>query len=300
MDVGMIGLGKMGSHLALNLKRHGHCVYGYDLSKQMREKAINKGISTVESIAELADKMKPLSLIWMMVPAGKATESVFLNLLKVLKPGDIIIDGGNANFHDSIRRHDQANKAKIYFLDVGTSGGISGAKDGACLMIGGDEQAFKQTEPLFKDIAVKDGYLYTGKPGSGHFLKMVHNGIEYSMMQAIGEGFQILKEIDYDYDFASVAKVWNNGSVIRSWLMELCEDAFRKDADLAQIKGVVEATGEARWTVKTALDYEIPVPIIALSLMMRNRSKEEDSFSAKVVAALRNEFGGHKMVKVQD
>ena len=297
MQIGMIGLGKMGYNLAVNLKNNGHDVQSFDLSDLARDKASQSGLSTYSTIDELIDVLKAPRIIWVMVPAGKPTDSVLAELFGKLAADDIVIEGGNSNYKDSIKRASEAAVKGIHYLDVGTSGGTSGANQGACLMIGGKKEIFDRTEPIFKDLSVENGYLYAGETGSGHFLKMVHNGIEYGMMQAIGEGFQIVEQSDFNFDLAAVAKVWNNGSVIRSWLMELSESAFRKDAHLEDIKGVVDASGEAKWTLETALDMEVAVPVIALSLMMRNRSKEKDSFSAKVVAALRNEFGGHSVIK---
>ena len=293
----MIGLGKMGYNLALNLANNGHSVYGFDQSNEARISAKESGIHIVESIDRMLTSMPSPRVVWVMVPAGKSSELVIDELFQKMKADDIVIDGGNANYKDSVRRAAQADEKKMHFLDVGTSGGISGANEGACLMIGGKREIFERVEPIFKSVSIQDGYLYAGESGSGHFLKMVHNGIEYGFMQAIGEGFQVLNQSQYHFDLAKVATVWNNGSVIRGWLMELMESAFKKDAKLENIRGMVASSGEAKWTVETALDLEVPVPVIALSLMMRNRSLEEDSFSAKVVAALRNEFGGHSVIR---
>ena len=297
MQIGMIGLGKMGYNLALNLANNGHSVYGFDQSNEARISAKESGIHIVESIDRMLTSMPSPRVVWVMVPAGKSSELVIDELFQKMKADDIVIDGGNANYKDSVRRAAQADEKKMHFLDVGTSGGISGANEGACLMIGGKREIFERVEPIFKSVSIQDGYLYAGESGSGHFLKMVHNGIEYGFMQAIGEGFQVLNQSQYHFDLAKVATVWNNGSVIRSWLLELMESAFKKDARLENIRGMVASSGEAKWTVETALDLEVPVPVIALSLMMRNRSLEEDSFSAKVVAALRNEFGGHSVIR---
>lgn len=296
MHIGMVGLGKMGLNLALNLKHSGHIVWGFDLSSEAKKNAEEQGIPTVDHLDELVE-IETLHTVWVMVPAGNPTDTVLAELLEKMHPNDILIEGGNSNYRDSIRRAELAKNKGIKFLDVGTSGGTSGANQGACLMIGGNRNAFEQVEQVFKDVTVENGYFYAGESGSGHFLKMVHNGIEYGMMQSIGEGFQILEQSDYDFDLAAVAKVWNNGSVIRSWLMELSENAFNQDPNLDDIRGMVAASGEAKWTVETALEMEVPAPVIALSLMMRNRSQEVDSFSAKVVAALRNGFGGHEVVK---
>lgn len=297
MEVGIIGLGKMGLNLALNLMDHQHQVSGYDLSEEMRNKAKEEGLKTYDSVEELIQNQSKRKAVWVMVPSGKATDSVLLELYPLLSEGDVVLEGGNSNYHDTIRRSLKFKEKGIYYLDVGTSGGISGARESACLMIGGERGIFKEYEPLFKDLAINNGYLYTGASGSGHFLKMVHNGIEYGMMQAIGEGFQLVEQSDYDYDLKEVARVWNHGSVIRGWLMELAQEAFSESPHLEEYQGIIAASGEAKWTVETALQMEVAVPVIALSLMMRNLSQEEDSFSAKVVAALRNKFGGHSYVK---
>jgi 6-phosphogluconate dehydrogenase len=234
-----------------------------------------------------------------MVPAGPATEAVIEQLANVLEPGSIVIDGGNANYKDSLRRYKSLKDKGIHFLDCGTSGGVSGALNGACTMIGGDPEVYETCKPIFDAISLPHGSLYVGATGSGHFTKMVHNGIEYGMMQAIAEGFEVLNKSPFDVDFEAVAKVWNHGSVIRSWLMELTAHAFSKDKDLSSIKGVMHASGEGKWTVETALDLGVPTPVIALSLLMRFRSQEEDTFAGKVVAALRNEFGGHAVERKQ-
>ncbi|CAI9395170.1 6-phosphogluconate dehydrogenase, NAD(+)-dependent, decarboxylating [Bacillus sp. T2.9-1] len=297
MQIGMIGLGKMGYNLALNLANNHHSVYGFDQSNEARIRAKENGIHIAESMDQLLLNMPSPRVVWVMVPAGKPSEMVIEELFEKMKADDIVIDGGNANYKDSIRRAALADEKGIHFLDVGTSGGILGANEGACLMIGGKREIFELVEPIFNSISIQDGYLHAGESGSGHFLKMVHNGIEYGFMQAIGEGFQVLNQSQYDFDLAKIASVWNNGSVIRSWLMELMVSAFQKDTRLENIRGMVASSGEAKWTIETALDLEVPVPIIALSLMMRNRTLEEDSFSAKVVAALRNEFGGHSVIR---
>ena len=233
-----------------------------------------------------------------MVPNGAPVDGVITELLPLLNEGDIIIDGGNSNYKESVRRYKELKEKNINFIDCGTSGGISGALNGACLMVGGDIEPVKFCEEIFIDTAVKDGYLHVGEAGSGHFTKMVHNGIEYGMMQSIAEGFEILHKSNFEMDYEKVAKVWNNGSVIESWLMELTESLFSKDAKLEKIKGVMNSSGEGKWTIETALDLEVPAPVIALSLMMRYRSLEENTFSGRVIAALRNEFGGHKVEEI--
>lgn len=297
MEVGIIGLGKMGSNLAFNLKDHMYDVKGMDMSKEALDTAEKGGIDTFQTVDNLIDSFKNKRIIWLMLPEGSPTESVLDHILPLLASQDIVIEGGNSNYKDSIRRAKKFEEKGISYFDCGTSGGISGARNDACLMIGGDKEVFESIEQIFKDVSIESGYLYSGASGSGHFLKMVHNGVEYGMMQAIGEGFQLVEKSDYGFDLAEVARVWNNGSVIRSWLMEIAEEQFRNSPRLEEYRGVVAASGEARWTVETALEMEIPVPTIALSLFMRNLSQEEDNFSAKVVSALRNGFGGHAVIK---
>jgi 6-phosphogluconate dehydrogenase len=233
----------------------------------------------------------------LMVPHGKPVDNLLDQLTPLLSKGDIIIEAGNSFYKDSIRHAEELSKHGIYFFDVGTSGGMEGARHGACYMIGGDAEVFKTIEPIFSDTAVPKGYVYTGRAGSGHFCKMVHNGVEYGMMAAIGEGFEVLDKGPFDFDFAEVARCWSNGSVIRGWLMELAEAAFRQDPRLDQIKGIVHSSGEGQWTVQEALDVQAATPIITLSLLMRYRSQEGDTFNGKVQAALRNQFGGHAVEK---
>ncbi len=293
MEIGLIGLGKMGLNLALNLADHGHQVVGYDNFATVEEDSFKR----VSSIEEMVSSLKAPRTIWLMVPAGEITETVIGELLPLLEKGDTLIDGGNSNYKDTLRRAAMLQEHGIYFFDCGTSGGTEGARHGICSMIGGDEQKFKDIEPLFRDISVENGYLYTGKAGSGHFLKMIHNGIEYGMMQAIAEGFDILSKSQFDYNYEEVAGVWDNGSIISSYLMGLTQNAFSKDANLDGIRGVMNSSGEGQWTVETALDLQVAAPVITMSLMMRHRSQEDDTFTGKVVAALRNEFGGHAVVK---
>lgn len=293
MEIGLVGIGKMGFNLAKNMIDHKHRVFVYDINENAVNEVVKHGAIGCRSIEELVEKLPSPKIVWLMLPAGEITITNIELLGKLLSSGDILIDGGNSYYKDTIKISKTLEKKGIYFLDIGTSGGISGAKYGACMMIGGEYSAFKYLEPLIKDICVKDGYLYAGKSGSGHFLKMVHNGIEYGMMQSIAEGFAVLKKSDFDFDLAKVAKNWNHGSVIRSWLIELMEEVFLEDPQLESIKGVMHSSGEGQWTVETALELKVPVPVIATSVMMRYRSLEEDSFSGKVVAALRNKFGGH-------
>ena len=292
MEIGLIGLGKMGYNLALNLSNHGHTVIGTDVNDVTTD-----AFRIVPTLADVVETLQAPRVIWTMVPAGEVTETVLAELLDRLEPGDIVIDGGNSNYKLSVARAEQFATKQIAFFDCGTSGGTEGARHGACTMVGGDADAWPTIEPIFKDLSVENGYLYTGPAGSGHFLKMIHNGIEYGMMQAIAEGFDILEKSPFDYDYEQVARVWNHGSVVRSWLMELTENAFSKDAKLDEIRGVMHSSGEGKWTIETALELQAAAPVIALSLMMRYRSLEDDTFSGKVVAALRNEFGGHAVVK---
>lgn len=293
MNIGIVGLGKMGFNIALNLLSKEHTVFAYDTLQENVDNIVKEGAVGTDSLKDLISKMPKRRVIWLMVPAGKIVEAVINELRDNLEPSDIIIDGGNSNYKDSIRRYTFLKEKEIDFIDCGTSGGTSGALEGACTMIGGEEEVVKYCEQIFKDISVENGYLHVGKPGSGHFAKMVHNGIEYGMMQAIAEGFEVLEKSDFDIDYEKIARVWNNGSVIRSWLMELTESAFNKDKNLDNIKGIMNSSGEGKWTLETALDLGVPTPVIAMSLMMRYRSLQEDTFTGKVVAALRNEFGGH-------
>lgn len=297
MKIGVVGLGKMGSNIAHNLLDNHVEVVGYDINDEVRKSVADQGIDVAHSLDALFQSLPERKIIWLMVPCGKATEDSIQGLKEFMQADDILIDAGNSNFHDSIRHAQELKEIGIHFLDVGTSGGVSGARNGACLMVGGDPEAVAFLEPVFKAIAQEDGYLHTGEAGSGHFLKMVHNGIEYGMMEAIAEGFHVLHESNFDYNLEAVAKNWNHGSVIRSWLMELAEQQFGAHADLADIKGVVDASGEAKWTVESALDFEVPVPIIVLSLMVRNASKQDDNFACKVLSVLRNGFGGHSYEK---
>ncbi len=287
----------MGLNMALNVRDKKWEVIGFDASSSAREKAEVENIQTVDSITELLETLDEQKVVFLSTPAGKITNSLVLELTEALNEGDVIIDSGNSNFHDSLANYKVAKEQGIYFIDCGTSGGMEGARNGACLMVGGDEEAVKVVEPFFKDLACEDGYLYSGQAGSGHYLKMVHNGIEYAMMQAIGEGFHLLDASDYAFDLEKVAKVWNHGSVIEAKLMELAEQSFAQDPHLDEIKGEVDASGEAKWTIEEALARNIPVPTIALSLFVRNESKIPDSFSNKVVASLRHGFGGHAVVK---
>lgn len=293
MEIGLIGLGKMGLNLAKNMRDHQIEVVAFDLFAEARQAATKAQIKTVTDLQSLVKGLTQPRIVWSMLPAGKPTDDTIKELSELLDEDDVVIDGGNSFYQDSIRHAEILKEQGIHFFDVGTSGGKAGARQNGNFMIGGSQPIFARIEPLFKAIAAEDGYLYTGKAGSGHYLKMVHNGIEYGMMQAIGEGFEVLSESQFDYDNEAVAKVWNHGSVVRSWLMELAQEAFSKDANLDEIKGVMHSSGEGAWTVQEALRLRVPTPVISSALMMRYRSEKDDTMTGKVVAALRNEFGGH-------
>ncbi|MBW5466917.1 decarboxylating 6-phosphogluconate dehydrogenase [Brevibacillus formosus] len=297
MKLAILGLGKMGYNLTLNLLSHQHEVVAYDVDSTRAEELSHKGAIPAISVEDAVAKLPTPRVVWLMVPAGEIVDQLVDQLSTLLDAGDIVIDGGNSHYKQSLDRYARLKEKGIHFMDAGTSGGMEGARHGACMMIGGDREAFTHIEPMIRAINVENGYLYAGEAGSGHFLKMIHNGIEYGMMQAIGEGFEVLAKSQYNYDFAEVARVWANGSVIRGWLMDLTERAFRKDAKLDEIRGVMHSSGEGKWTLETALDLQAATPVIAMSLLMRYRSLDEDTFHGKVVAALRNEFGGHAVEK---
>ena len=299
MQIGMIGLGKMGMNMVKRLLKGRHSVIAYDASSE-RVKAIGKdGAGTAYTIEDLAKTLKTPRVLWLMIPAGKPVEDTIAVLKGLLQRGDIVIEGGNSYYKDDIRHSQLLSVRGIHYMDVGVSGGIWGLREGYCLMAGGDGKIFRRIEPILKTLAPKDGYLYCGPVGSGHFVKMVHNGIEYGMMAAYGEGFEIMNSSPYagHLNFAEIAHLWNQGSVVRSWLLELAEDAFRKDNDLSRIRGYVEDSGEGRWTVQQAIESGVPAPVIALSLFKRFRSRQPESFSDKLQAALRYEFGGHAIVE---
>jgi 6-phosphogluconate dehydrogenase len=300
MQIGIVGLGKMGFNLALNLHGKLFNVLAYDISEETRKKMAEEKVETAASLKELVKASQGRRVLWLMVPSGKIVDNTIDELAPLLSRGDIIIDGGNSNYKDSVRRYQALQQKGIEFLDCGTSGGVSGALNGVCAMVGGKKEVFDFCEPILKAISVEGGYLYCGEAGSGHFAKMIHNGIEYGMMQSIAEGFDLMHQSEYRFDYAAIAGLWNNGSVIRSWLMELTQAAFLKDSELDKIRGIMHSSGEGRWMLETALEKSVATPVIALSLLMRYRSLQEDTFSGKVVAALRNEFGGHAVVKVAE
>ena len=284
MQLGMIGLGRMGGNMTTRLTQAGH-----DLKTYARHHP-----STAESLEELRDQLDAPRAFWMMVPSGEITEGVFQELLELAEPGDTIVDGGNSNFHDSQRRHAEAAARGLQFLDAGVSGGVWGLEVGYCLMVGGEKDAVARLEPVFKALAPPDGYAHVGPAGAGHFTKMVHNGIEYGLMQAYAEGFEVLKKSEFDLDLQEIAGIWRYGSVVRSWLLELLHDAFEAEGSgLEKIAGYVEDSGEGRWTIAEAIAEDVPVPVISAALFARFASRQDESFAAKVNAALRNQFGGH-------
>ena len=298
MKLGFIGLGKMGMNMVQRLLNSGVQIVAFARTAETVKKAEEKGAAGAVSIQDLVSKLDKPRLIWVMVPAGNTTEETINSIAHMLDEGDTIIDGGNSFYKDSIRRAGELKKRGISFLDAGTSGGIWGLQIGYCLMVGGEKKVFNRTETIFRSLAPKNGYAHVGPAGAGHFVKMVHNGIEYAMLQSYAEGFEILNaKKEFGLDLGGIANLWNNGSVIRSWLLELSEEAFSKDPALSSIKGYVEDSGEGRWTVAEAIEQDVPAPVITLSLLERFRSRQDESFSAKVIAALRNEFGGHAVKK---
>src|SRR5688500_6566179 len=298
MRLAMIGLGKMGGNMSERLMKGGHEVVVFDRSAESIAKYVSQGATSASSAREVTTKLKSPRVVWIMVPAGKPVDETISTLMPGLESGDVIIDGGNSNYKETLRRAKMLEHEGIELIDSGTSGGIWGLANGYCLMIGATDRAFRICEPIFKTLAPKDGYAHVGPPGAGHYVKMIHNGIEYGMLQAYAEGYEILHASkNFKLDLHQIAAVWNRGSVVRSWLNELAEQALSKDAELSDLKGYVEDYGEGRWTVQEAIDLDVPAPVITLSLLTRLRSRQPDSFSAKVIAALRNEFGGHAVKK---
>ena len=297
MELGMIGLGRMGANMTERLLLGGHRVIAYDRSAEAIQRVVDKGAVGARSLADFVKQLSLPRAVWLMVPSGDPVDQTIDQLLPSLARDDIIIDGGNSNYKDTIRRAERVKQRGLHFVDAGTSGGIWGLKVGYCMMVGGEKEIVGRFEPIFKTLAPKDGFLHVGPSGAGHFVKMIHNGIEYGMLQAYGEGFELLKASQFELDLGKIAHLWNQGSVVRSWLLELCESAFAKDPQLASIKGYVEDSGEGRWTVQEAIERNVPAPVLTLSLFARFASRQRDSFAAKVIAALRNEFGGHAVKK---
>ncbi len=284
MQVGMVGLGRMGANMAERLRSGGHEVIGYDRDPK---------VSQVASLSELVSKLNVPRTLWLMVPSGDPTEQTIKQLAGLLQRGDLMVDGGNSNFRDSMRRGAELAERGLLFVDAGTSGGIWGLEVGYCLMVGGTDEAFGRIEPALKTLAPENGYAHVGPVGAGHFVKMVHNGIEYAMLEAYAEGFEVLKSSQFELDLHAIAALWNQGSVVRSWVLELAERAFAKDPQLSALRGYVDDSGEGRWTVFEAINESVPAPAIAASLFARFVSRQDDSFAMKFIAALRNEFGGH-------
>jgi 6-phosphogluconate dehydrogenase len=284
MKLGMVGMGRMGGNMVERLRRTGHEIETYARTNPAR---------TATSLEDLVGKLEQPRVVWLMIPAGEPTEQAFTSLLELLDEDDVVVDGGNSHFTDSKRRAELAEKQGIHFVDAGVSGGVWGLENGYCVMVGGRPEVVARVEPIFLDLAPEGGYAHVGSNGAGHFTKMVHNGIEYGMMQSLAEGFEIMQASEFDLDLHIVAGIWRYGSVVRSWLLELLELALAEDPELAKIAGYVEDSGEGRWSLLAAIDESVPVPIIANSLFARFASRQDESFAAKVNAALRNQFGGH-------
>ncbi len=299
MQIGMVGLGRMGMNMTLRLLRGRHTVVAYNRSPEKVSAAVKKGAKGAFALTDLVAALRAPRTIWLMLPAGRPTDDMIDGLTDLMEKGDTIIDGGNSYYKDDIRREIALRRRGIHYLDAGVSGGIWGLKAGYCLMVGGDAGSFRKLSPILKTLAPKNGYLHCGPAGAGHFVKMVHNGIEYGMMSAYGEGFGILAASPFaaQFDFRAIAHLWNQGSVVRSWLLELAEDAFRKDRRLTGLEAYVEDSGEGRWTVQQAVETAVPAPVITAALFQRFRSRDTDSFSDRMLAALRNEFGGHAVKK---
>lgn len=300
MEIGFVGLGRMGGNMGERLLRGGHRVVAFNRTPEKTRVLVEKGGQGAYSLGELVEKLKAPRCVWVMVPSGDPTEHILTELMEKLSPGDVVIDGGNSRYTDSIRRGEQLSQKNIQFMDAGTSGGIWGLENGYCLMVGGTPDSFQRLEPILKTLAPNaEGYLHAGPIGAGHFTKMIHNGIEYALMQGYAEGFELLKTAPFPLDLGKTAHLWNQASVVRSWLLELAERAFQKDPGLSDIKGFVDDSGEGRWTVEQAIQSSVPAPTIALSLFARFSSRQSESFAAKVLAALRNEFGGHAVKRAK-
>lgn len=296
MQMGMIGLGKMGANMTKRLLQGGHTIVVTDLNKDAVAAAAKDGATAASSVADLASKLTAPRAVWVMVPSGTPTENTIKDLMGSLSKGDIIIDGGNSNYKDSMRRAEMVKEKGLNFVDVGTSGGVWGLTEGYSMMVGGDKDIVEHISPILKTLApgADQGWGRVGPSGSGHFVKMVHNGIEYGLMQAYAEGFEILRaKKEFGLDMHQIAEIWRVGSVVRSWLLDLTARALEGDPELSQIKGWVADSGEGRWTVFESIDHDVPAPIIYMSLMMRFVSRQDDSYAAKLLAAMRNQFGGH-------
>ena len=293
MQLGFVGLGRMGLNMVTRLARGGHQVVAFDRSPETVGRAEGVGAQGTASLETLVSALSAPRAIWIMVPAGDPTESTVAALANILSPGDVVIDGGNTNFHDDVRRAAMLADRKIHYVDAGTSGGIWGLSEGYCLMVGGETDVCERLEPVFRTLAPEHGYLHVGPHGSGHYVKMIHNGIEYGLMQAYAEGFELLHQSDYKIDVAAVAELWRHGSVVRSWLLDLAARALTQDPDLSSLDAYVEDSGEGRWTVKEAIDCGVPLPAITAALFTRYGSRQDNPFAGRFLAALRNQFGGH-------
>jgi 6-phosphogluconate dehydrogenase len=293
MKLGFVGFGRMGGNMVKRLLGRGHEIAVYARRAEVRAEAAGLGATPAASLADLVDRLASPRVVWLMIPAGSAVDTTLGELTPLLARGDIVVDGGNSYYRDSVRRAEAARARGIQYVDAGTSGGIWGLTVGYCLMVGGPVEAVRVVEPVFKDLAPEGGYLHVGGSGAGHFVKMIHNGIEYGMLQAYAEGFASMHDGPYKIDLRAVSALWNHGSVVRSWLLELAERAFSADPDLRSLRGYVEDSGEGRWTVQEAIDRSLPAPVITLSLLQRFRSRQEENFGDKVIAALRQQFGGH-------
>ncbi|HEU4503726.1 MAG TPA: decarboxylating 6-phosphogluconate dehydrogenase [Nitrospira sp.] len=293
MDIGFIGLGKMGLNMVTRLQRAGHQVTAYDRSPEALANATAAGCTGASSLADLVHRLKAPRAVWLMVPSGAPTEETVRAVAALLEPGDVIIDGGNTRYHDDVRRSKELAAKKVQYIDAGTSGGIWGLKNGYCLMIGGDKEAVNRLAPVFETLAPPNGWAHVGAVGAGHYVKMVHNGIEYSLMQGYAEGFELMAKSEYRLDLARIADLWLQGSVVRSWLLELAAGALKEDPRLERLKGYVQDSGEGRWMIADAIDKDVPVPTLTAALFTRFRSRQAESFAEKMLAALRNAFGGH-------
>jgi 6-phosphogluconate dehydrogenase len=293
MELGFIGLGKMGMNMVTRLRRDQHRVVVFDRSTDLVKQAEGQGCIAASSLNDLVSKLSAPRAVWVMVPSGAPTEETVQAVAALLKPGDTIIDGGNTRFHDDVRRAAELKKSGLHYVDAGTSGGIWGLKVGYCLMVGGEDAAVKRLAPVFKTLAPENGWAHVGAAGAGHYVKMVHNGIEYSMMQGYAEGFELMSKSEYKLDLARIADLWMHGSVVRSWLLELAAGALKDDQKLEKLKGYVQDSGEGRWMIADAIEKDVPVPTLTTALFTRFRSRQEESFAEKMLAALRNAFGGH-------
>ena len=297
MRLGMVGLGRMGANMTRRLLRAGHEVVAFARTAESVEEAEADGATGAHSLEEVVGQLAPRRAVWLMIPAGDPTEDAISQLAELLDPGDVVVDGGNSRYTDSIRRAELLGAKDISFLDSGTSGGVWGLDNGYCLMVGGDADAVAHLRPIFDALAPENGFAHVGPPGAGHFTKMVHNGIEYALMQAYGEGFELLDSSEFDLDVHQIAELWNHGSVVRSWLLELAAHAFEGDPELKDVAPYIEDSGEGRWTLQHAIDNAVPVPTIATALFARFASRQDASFAGRVIAALRKEFGGHEIRK---